>query len=414
MSRATTVDSEPSGDDPPPARKATPSIRTRRFRTWLMRLGALAAGGMVSLALVEIVLRIYNPIHVPLRAHEIALPANQVFRYRVEGATKIDPIIVNEYNSLGMRGPEKPDDFDAATTVVTVGGSTTECVGLTDAHAWPAVLHKLLAAQHKDVWLNNAGMNGHSTFGHLVLMRQFLAKLHPDFALFLMGINDVGRGDLNEYDRRIDPAQASGLTPIIRHSELLCTAQVLWRTARAYDLGLAFNGEIDFANLDERVAPSDRMDDEITKHRRLFVPEYEQRVRTLVAECRTAGIQSVLLTQPAVYGDAIDPTTGRNLATMDVDGASGLLKWRTLELYNDVTRRVAAENHLLLIDVARAMPKDSRLYADYIHYSPAGAAKLAEIVARGLESELTARRTRQPATALIHGPGPLPNFARGS
>jgi hypothetical protein len=144
---------------------------SQQVRAAMMAGIALGIGGLVSFALAEIALRIYNPIPVPLRAYDIALPVNQILTYRIEGATKMDPVIVNTYNSIGFRGPERPDDFDAATTFVTVGGSTTECVGLTDEHAWPALLFESLSKRHPEVWLNNAGMNGHSTFGHLMMLR---------------------------------------------------------------------------------------------------------------------------------------------------------------------------------------------------------------------------------------------------
>ena len=51
---------------------------SQRARTVGMAAVALGVGALVSLALGEIALRIYNPIHVPLRAYEIALPINQV------------------------------------------------------------------------------------------------------------------------------------------------------------------------------------------------------------------------------------------------------------------------------------------------------------------------------------------------
>lgn len=357
----------------------------------MMAALALGIGTLVAIASAELALRIYNPIHVPVRAYEIALPVNMVFKYRIEGATKMDPVIVNTHNSMGLRGPEPPDDFEAADTFVTVGGSTTACVGLTDEHAWPAVLFESLSARHSAVWLNNAGMDGHSTFGHLMMMRQVLARLKPDYVLFLIGVNDVGRADLNEWDEGIDPSTAGGTTSFIRHSELLSTLQVLWRTLRAHDLGVAVNGEVDFAGIGRRIDPPDRIAEEVAQHEREFVPRFEERVRALVTESRGAGIEPILITQPAFYGEGIDPTTGRELGELDVFGTSSMLKWKLLELYNETTRRVAADQSVMLIDAGHKLPKDSRFYSDFIHYSPEGAAEFAAIVADELEREILSR-----------------------
>ena len=46
------------------------------------------------------------------------------------------------------------------------------------------------------IWLNNAGLDGHSTFGHIILFKDYIVKLKPKIILFLVGANDVGR---NEY-----------------------------------------------------------------------------------------------------------------------------------------------------------------------------------------------------------------------
>ena len=91
------------------------------------------------------------------------------------------------------------------------------------------------------------------------------------------------------------------------------------------------------------------------------------------------------MTQPALFGDGADPTTGVELARVKVNGrGNGHLEWRLLEMVNDVTRRVAAEQGVVLIDLARELPKDSKYFYDYLHFSNAGAARVGEIVAAHL------------------------------
>ena len=95
------------------------------------------------------------------------------------------------------------------------------------------------------------------------------------------------------------------------------------------------------------------------------------------------------MTQPALFGDGIDPATGVNLARIQVRGsANGRIWWRVQEMYNDVTRRVAADRHVLLIDAARELPKDSRLFYDLVHFTNEGAARMGEIIAAHLEPHL--------------------------
>ncbi len=60
---------------------------------------------------------------------------------------------------------------------------------------------------------------------------------------------------------------------------------------------------------------------------------------------------------------------------------NGALGWEVLELYNAVTRKVGRENGVLVIDLAREMPKDFRYYFDLMHYTNAGADKVADLIA---------------------------------
>ncbi len=62
-----------------------------------------------------------------------------------------------------------------------------------------------------------------------------------------------------------------------------------------------------------------------------------------------------------------------------------------MELYNEVTRRVAQKDGVLLIDLARELPRNSASYYDYLHYTEPGAAAVAGIVDRHLAPVLAAR-----------------------
>ena len=67
-----------------------------------------------------------------------------------------------------------------------------------------------------------------------------------------------------------------------------------------------------------------------------------------------------------------------------------MIEWGRLVLYNDVTRRVAGEHHVTLVDLARELPKDSRLFYDFMHYTNDGAARVGDIIADHIEPLITA------------------------
>jgi hypothetical protein len=77
---------------------------------------------------------------------------------------------------------------------------------------------------------------------------------------------------------------------------------------------------------------------------------------------------------------------------------------------NDALRRVAAEQRVTLIDAARAIPPDNRYFADFVHFSDAGATLMARTLADGLAPLLRARldsttqtiRTGRATAAVAH------------
>ena len=86
------------------------------------------------------------------------------------------------------------------------------------------------------------------------------------------------------------------------------------------------------------------------------------------------------MTQPALYGKGTDTITHVDLETIKVGKINGRLQWEILELYNGMTRKVGNEEDILIIDLAREMPRNSRYYFNYIHYSNEGIEKVANII----------------------------------
>lgn len=361
----------------------------------LRKLRDLLIIAIVSFALLEVGLRIYNPIYVPLRADQIELPVNRVIKMtNLNNSTKVDRDFVNTYNAIGLRGPNFPKNPEKFIKIFTVGGSTTACVTLTDGKTWPDALSRNLkgSADHP-IWLNNAGIDGHSTFGHQILLESHLKKFKPDFVVYLIGINDMGRDDLNEFDTSMIKAGLSLRNKVVAASEVLSTGQVLLRTIRAHDRGLNHVLDHDLTTLAKVVESDAQKNAYLAPHTEKYVAAYRTRVKLLVARTIEMGSQPVLVTQPALMGNAVDPTTGINMGPLVFawggDPASAGLKWQALELYNDVVRDVAKEQGLILIDAAREMPKDSAYYIDWFHYSNAGAQVMADLIGRGLQPHVT-------------------------
>lgn len=356
---------------------------------------------LMVLLLMELALRIYNPFHFRLKGDKILLPINERETIINKINPKLDPVIVNTRNSLGFRGPEAPGDAarkdrareDRATgdgvredgaravTVITIGGSTTECHFLSDERTWPYLLGEALADSVPGCWLNNAGLDGQSTFGHIVLLNDHVKKLHPSVVVFLTGINDVEASSPSFHDKLYQ----RGAYPDLKHflfnnSELLNLGLNLVRGWRARRFNNTTNGLLVLDSL-HRLILSDsvmraRLDRQVP-----YLAGYRQRLTELADTCLAWHILPVFLTQPDQFGFGRDSLTGADLAAFPVDSSvNGQLLWEMLEQYNDIVRKLGVDRGVPVIDLARLMPKNSLYYYDMSHFTNAGAAEVAGLL----------------------------------
>ncbi len=357
------------------------------MRRVLKILAVQAAIGAIAL---EIGLRLYNPIPFRVRGGRIRLPVREVYEFDNHAARKLDPVTRHTKNSLGFRGPEPPRDFADRLTILTIGGSTTECLFLSDGKTWTDVAARRLAARIPRVWMNNAGLDGQSTFGHIVLLRDVVAAMKPKIAVFLVGANDVALDRATTYDAAME-ARAGPAASAVRfaadHLESVALAQNLVRAARARRRGFG-HSEIDLRSAARLHIDAPVIDQEVERVRPM-TRAYAERLHTIAALCRANGIEAVFATQPALFGPGLDPETGVDLAEVKVNGrGNGDLEWRLLELYNDTTRRVAGGEGAFVIDLARRLPKSSRLFYDFLHYTNEGAEAVGTLVGDALASHL--------------------------
>ena len=377
-------------------------MSNRRWIRAALQNTALAVFGLV-LALVagELLLRVYNPFGSRVRGYAILLPISK--RYAIDNPSndKLDRKIIHTTNSLGFRGAEPPAYPDSSLTILTIGGSTTECVYLSDGQTWTDELERELGRSFRPMWINNAGFDGHSTFGHLVLLDSIVRmRVKPKAALFLLGVNDIGHEaptalDTTLYRRYSVRKLWRGA---VTHSELLGLGVDIYRYSQARRRGLV-QGEvfsiahlqIDLRSANRRSVSAREGAEMVEEHRGHYVPAYAERVRQLVQRSRANGIEPILITQPMLLGSTVDSVTGVDLSDLVWSSTNGATIWKVLELYNDAVRREGKKDDVLVVDLARELPKSSLYYYDYVHFTSAGAELAGKIISREVCPFLSSR-----------------------
>ena len=217
-----------------------PRDGTIGLRLFLFKFLSFFGSTLCALLLIEGLLRVYNPLGQRIYGDQIVLPKNLSRTITNEGNSEAR-LADRIFHELGRvsGGEEPPRDFDDALTVLAIGGSTTECLFLSNGKSWPAVAGDFLSPSFDRFWINNAGLDGHSTFGHLFLLEQIVVPMRSKLALFLVGINDVGRVDATGREMATPWSKPPLLVRMARHSALIAAAVNLVRQgeARARDLG---------------------------------------------------------------------------------------------------------------------------------------------------------------------------------
>ena len=252
----------------------------------MARVAKRAALVIVSFLLaLEIGLRIHNPFPFRVRGDHIILPAHQSYTISHHGAIKLDPVTHVTKNSLGFRGPEPPRDWSGRLTILTIGGSTTECLFLSDGKTWTDQLTRRFLAVKPDVWINNAGFEGHSTFGNLILLREFVVSMRPKVALFLTGYNDMKLAAALPRDQELNPRNLSvghrTLTFLADHSQVGAVTENFVRMLRTYQAGVR-SDEIHPERLPSRLLDEEKTNAILDEHRSRYLTGYEGRLTEIV------------------------------------------------------------------------------------------------------------------------------------
>lgn len=356
-------------------------------------LKALVFGCFVALLLCELVLRIYNPFTNFTKQGKLILPANQQVVFQNKWIAQLDPQIHYSRNALGFRGPMPPDSIHQLNSVICIGGSTTECRFLSDEQTWPALLQLQLKDSIPRLWVNNAGIDGHSTFGHLLLLKEYILKLKPRYVLLLTGVNDIETEKPETYDEMNENSISfrslkSFFKSVLNKTEIGATIFQVYAIKLAYKKGL-IHRELDFKTLPDTVLDTKFMEQKI-KAQQPFVKGYTERLQQIINLCLQNEVQPVLLTQPTLFGAYTDPATGVVMNDKYLPGAepvtNNALQQQVLTLYNNAA--LSFRPRVTVINLDSLMPKSTAYYYDFIHFNKSGSEKVAALLAAELKRQV--------------------------
>jgi lysophospholipase L1-like esterase len=379
-------------------------VISRTVRSVAAAAALVVASTVMTLGVVEAALRLAMPVgYFIWKPH-----TSRTFKPAPEVMPGVSGVSQFRTNSQGLRADE-PVEADAYR-VLTLGGSTTECLYLDQSEAWPQLLQdKLGAAGYRlPVWVGNGGMSGRNSRHHVLAMRHLpLKQMRIDSVVVLAGINDLSirlsQADAYDPDALIKPAQEERLraeTFLGLHradpSAAWYRRTVLWQMARSLK-----------ARLVESPVARGAQDDAGTvyeqwrRHRQLAgrwlrelpdlrtgLAEYERNLREIAGIARANSVRLVFMTQPTLWHASMPPDSDRLLwfgGVGDFQVRRGQPYYTAEALaegmrqYNDVMLRICESEKLECIDLG-SLPKDTSVFYDDVHFNEAGSRRVADIV----------------------------------
>ncbi len=363
----------------------------------------LCVSVMMTLLLVEVVLRVlpgitpgYGLYVWPPHMTRIFEPAPDV----MPGVSGQSRFIIN---SIGLRG----DDLLSNHTyrVLTVGGSTTECLYLDQSETWPYLLQNELNHNMRDrvVWVGSAGMSGRNAYHHWVLIRDFpLRELQIDVVVFLLGVNDLSRRLNREGDyepKFLDYVSAEleyfdetfmGTTQLYPDGPFYKKSQV-WRLLRNAKHVLFNDNYQDDAG---RVYVDWRKSRENAIEIRGDIPdlssgieEYIYIINKIIDIGESRQIRLIFLTQPSMWREDLGEDLSALLWFGHISNArkergnayysAGALE-KSMNAYNLAAIRLFEERDIEYLDLASMLEKNTNVFYDDVHFNENGARLVAE------------------------------------
>ena len=289
-------------------------------------------------------------------------------------------------DSYGLRGEY---NSPAKINIITMGGSTTNEIFISEGHTWSDILASNFQKSGRDITIVNAGVDGQSTIGHLKNFEVWFPKI-PKFSaqyiLVYLGINDLALIKANYNQNKQDGlfARRNVIKQYIMNNSAIYTlfrnvrGMVIARNANLIHTGKNFNNvtwelahSINVKSFEERYSPD--------------LLYYVMRLMDLAKSIHNFGAEPIFVTQSKgsyrIKGGKIYVPAGES-------GRVSLDEYAGLSAINKVTIKVCREIKAICIDLAKNLEFKNGDHYDRLHTTPGGSEKIGLYLFKTLRNKL--------------------------
>lgn len=249
---------------------------------------------------------------------------------------------------------ENPD-----LNIFFIGGSTTECEMVKESERFPYLTGRILEKKTgKKINSYNAGKSGNNSIHSINNLINKIAPLNPNIVVHMETINDL--------------------------STLLYEASYWNRNASRSNLACFNKKRSSLRNFRNEWDNSPFRDKILDEQHRTKIKEEHRKILTLfIATTKALGATPVLMTQA-------NKIVGNPHFEARKTSAEFNETYRKLYAeFQNITRRVAKENKVILIDLAKEIPAQDEYLYDSVHFSNEGSILAAKIISKKLQNHVS-------------------------
>lgn len=287
--------------------------------------------------------------------------------------------VVFRRDQYGLRGNYgSPENI----TILAVGGSTTNDRVANEGDTWTDVLQQNLQAFGKNEIVANAGIDGHSTVGHIRSFELWFNKipeLSPKYIVYYVGINDrgVAANDIPQPDSLMSPSLVRRISHYIKnHSFFVRGFRNFKGFLVARHIGVAYEYwnfreiEPEFVFATQTFEPD--------QHFLASLDAYRERLKILYMLASNFGAETIYVTEPV----GLVKKEGDDLYV--VKGSHADLIYLQMLEYNRVLMEFCASVEAICIDLASELKFGLEDFYDRIHTTPGGSRKIGKFLSNKL------------------------------
>ncbi|MBN2329422.1 MAG: SGNH/GDSL hydrolase family protein [Candidatus Omnitrophica bacterium] len=285
---------------------------------------------------------------------------------------------------------------DPDVEMVFLGGSTTECMYVSEDKRFPYLAGRNLSARTgKKINAYNGGVSGNHSLHSIDVLLHKALPMRPAAVLLLHNVNDLnillyegGYWNSNPTRSLIEDVEISEgeeyptllrrMKNIVRYTipHLYRRAFLLKKQWRRGDESPIGNPQQDeFAHLRGRKIQYDEA---------FMRREFRRNLEWFVDIVRDSGSTPILMTQANRFTGNPDKVVRINMMDLE-DMGIGFEEYKELyDGFNQIIRDVGEDKEARVIDLERMIPKESRYMYDTMHFNDEGSIKAAEIIAAHL------------------------------